>query len=30
MKSKDLLLVIAAEMGKKPADFQKYIDELDN
>jgi len=30
MQSKDLLLLIAAEMGKKPGDFHKYVDELDN
>jgi len=30
MQAKELLLLIAAEMNKKPSDFQKYIDELDN
>ena len=25
---KDMLFAIAAEMGKQPADFQNYIDEL--
>jgi hypothetical protein len=29
MSSKDFLLQVAKEMGKKPEDFQKYIDILE-